>query len=616
MKNMVSITNFSRGAGRLAAAALMAGGLFAQAPQYTINTFAGIGTSGFAGDSSAATAATLHSPLGLAADSSGNIYISDQLNHRIRKVSTSGTITTIAGQDLQGSTGDDGPATSASLNAPSGIAVDSSGNVYVADTRNHKIRKIGTDGKITTFAGDGVAGFIEKNTDGTYVDAKNAEFNYPTGVAVDSSGNVYIADSANHRIRKVGTDGKISTVVGTGVSGYSGDDGMATNATLNHPTSVAVGSGGSLYIADQQNHRIRKVTPDGVIKSIAGTGLPGYSGNGGPAQLASLFYPTGVAVDASGNVYVADMTNNRIRRIAEDGTIQAIAGSGRFGDTGSDEPALNAKLKFPTAVLAGPGGKIYFSDSQNHRVKVLTPVGVPPTSTGTPVISDGGVGLAAEYGSARTIAPGAWIEITGSRLAGESADATQVTIDGQPAVVTEAGAEKLKLQAPFSLSAGDKQVTVATAAGHSEPYTVQVAPAEPGLEARAELRVAEVQFAAAQIGDSEVYALPAGAVEGIESRPVKAGETLVLRGTGFGAVTPYVEAGETAQDGSTLLTPVKFEIGGAEAQVVSAGLAAGKVGVYEFRIVVPDVTESGPAALRVTVDGRESAQALYVAVEK
>ena len=616
MRNLVSITKISRGAGRLAAAALLAGSLAAQAPKYTINSFAGMGTSGFEGDGSDAKAAKLYGPLGLAADSSGNIYIADQLNHRIRKVSASGTITTIAGKDVPGVTGDDGTATDAALHNPSGLAVDSSGNVYIADTTNHKIRKVGTDGKITLFAGDGVAGFVEKNSDDTYVEAKYAEFNYPTGVAVDSSGNVYIADSANHRIRKVGTDLKISTVVGTGVSGYSGDGGAATDAKLNHPTGIAVGSGGSLYIADQQNHRIRKVTPDGVIQTIAGVGLPGYTGNGGPATSAKLFYPTGVSVDASGNVYVADMTNNRIRRIAEDGTIEAIGGSGRFGDTGEDEPGLNAKLKFPTAVLATSGGKVYFSDSQNHRVKVLTPVAEPPTAAGNPVISEGGVGLTAEYGASRTIAPGAWIEIRGSGLAGETAEATRVTIDGQPAVVVEAGAERLKAQAPFSLSAGERQVTVATEAGQSGPYTVQVAAAEPGLEARAELRVEERQFAAARIGDSEVYALPEAAVEGLESRPVKAGETLVVSGTGFGAVTPYVEAGEPARDGSTLLAPVKFEIGGVEAQVVSAGLAPDKVGVYEFRIVVPQQAESGPAALRVSVDGRESGQTLFVAVEK
>lgn len=609
MKTMVSITRFS-----LAAAALAAT-LAAQAPQYTIKSFAGNGTSGFEGDSSAATAAKLYSPLGLAADSSGNIYISDQLNHRIRKVATNGTITTIAGKELQGSTGDDGAATSAALNAPSGVAVDKSGNIYIADTRNHKIRKVATDGKITTFAGDGIAGFVEKNTDGTYVDAKNAQLNFPTGVAVDASGNVYIADSANHRIRKVGTDGKISTVVGTGVAGYAGDDGMATSATLNHPTAVAVGSGGSLYIADQQNHRIRKVTPDGVIKSIAGIGQPGYSGNGGPATLAALFYPTGVAVDDSGNVFVADMTNNRIRRIAEDGTIAAIAGSGKFGDTGVDEPGLNARLKFPTAVLVA-GGKVYFSDSQNHRVKVLTPVAVPPTSTGVPVISDGGVGLAAEYGSSRTIAPGAWIEITGVRLAGEQAEATRVTIDGQPAVVAEAGAERLKAQAPFTLSAGEREVRVSTALGESEPAKVQVAAAEAGLEARAQFRLEGRQYAAARIGDSDVYALPAGAVEGVESRPVKPGETLVIEGTGFGAVTPYVETGERAGEGSTLVAPVRFEIGGVVAQVVSAGLAAGKMGVYQFRIQVPEAVESGPAAIQVTVDGRVSTQTLSVAVEK
>lgn len=623
MKSMVSITNFSREAGRLAmtgrlaaVAALVAGSLLAQAPQYTIKTFAGNGARGFEGDGAAATGAKLSGPLGLAIDNSGNLYIADQFNHRIRKVSTGGTISTIAGKEVPGYTGDDGTATSATLNNPSGLAVDGSGNVYIADTKNNRVRKVATDGKITLFAGDGVAGFVERNSDGTYKEAKYAQLNSPTGLALDSSGNVYIADSLNHRIRKVGTDGKISTVAGTGVAGYTGDDGMATSATLNHPTAVAVGSGGSLYIADQQNHRIRKITPDGVIKSIAGTGLPGYSGNGGPASLAALFYPTGLAVDASGNVYVADMTNNRIRRIAEDGTITAIAGTGKFGDTGEDEPALNARIKFPTAVLAATGGKLYFSDSQNHRVKVLTPASDKPNAAGAPLIAEGGVGLAVEYGAARTIAPGAWIEITGSRLAGDAPAATRVTIDGQPAVVAEAGAERLKAQAPFGLSAGERQVVVATDSGRSEPYTVQVASAEPGLEARADLRVSERQWAAARIGGGAVLALPAGIVEGVETRPARAGETLLLSGTGFGVVTPFVEAGEAAQAGSTLVAPVRFELGGVEAQLVSAGLAEGKVGVYEFRIVVPQLAESGAAALTVTVDGRASGQTLSVAVER
>jgi uncharacterized protein (TIGR03437 family) len=637
MQNGITNMQISSRAGRWAAAGiatlLLAGQLAGQAPpKYSIWTVAGNGAGGFAGDGGAATSAQVYCPIGLAVDSSGNLYLADQLNHRIRKVTPAGTISTIAGKDLQGFTGNDAAATDATLRNPSGVAVDSAGNVYIADSTNHQVRKVGTDGKITAFAGAGVAGFAELDSESKPLDAKNAFLNFPTGVAVDASNNVYIADTLNHRIRKVGTDGKISTVAGTGEAAYAGDGGTAVAAKINHPTGIAVGPGGSLYIADRLNHRVRKVTSDGIIRTLAGVGVAGYSGNGGPATSANLFYPAGVAADNLGNVFITDSTNNRIRRVSEDGSIYVVAGTGKFGDSNDDAPALSAWLKFPTGIVVASAGRVFFSDGQNSKVKELRVMAEPPTATGPPVIAEGGVRTAAAFGAAGAIAPGAWIEIRGESLAAASRewtpgdfdgprapttlDGTRVSIGGQPAVLAAISPERLGAQAPFSLSAGETQVVVSNAAGESAPYAIQVKAAEPGLEALAAFQVSGVQFAAAQVADSSAYALPAGSVEGIETRPARAGETLVLQGTGFGVVSPHVEAGETTRESNQTVLPVRFLLGETPAEVKYAGLAPGKVGVYEFRVVVPALSEGGTLPLKVSVDGMDSGQNLFVAVEK
>jgi sugar lactone lactonase YvrE len=252
-------------------------------------------------------------PFGVAVDLNGNTYITAGNQQRVFKIDPSGILTVVAGAGSYGYNGDGITATTAELDYPTGVAVDSSGNIYIADQENHRIRKVdGTSGLISTVAGTGTAGY---NGDG--ITAITAELYYPEGVAVDSSGNIYIADEGNQRIRKVdGTSGLISTVAGTGTGGYNGDGITAITAELYYPFGVAVNSSGNIYIGDYGNQRIRKVDgTSGLISTVAGTGTYGYNGDGITATTAELGYPIGVAVDSSGNIYIADYQNHRIRKV-------------------------------------------------------------------------------------------------------------------------------------------------------------------------------------------------------------------------------------------------------------------------------------------------------------
>jgi sugar lactone lactonase YvrE len=314
-----------------------------------ITTVAGNGTGWFGGDGGAAVSAELHSPFGVAVDSSGNPYLADTTNNRVRKVGASGTISTLAGNGAPSYSGDNGAAIFAGLNSPTGVAVDNTGNLYIADKINNRIRRVGTSGNITTVAGNGTVGYAG---DGGL--ATSAELYYPTGVAVDSAGNLYIADYDNNRIRKVNTSGIITTVAGNGLAGYNCGNGVATSVGLHNPYGVAVDGGGNLYIADYGNQCIRKVNGAGNIATVAGNGIASYGGDGGPATSAELNYPTGVAVDSAGNLYIADYVNNRVRKVDSFGTITTFAGNGKAGFSGDGGPATGAELYNPTSVAVSP----------------------------------------------------------------------------------------------------------------------------------------------------------------------------------------------------------------------------------------------------------------------
>lgn len=390
--------------------------------------FAGNGLLGSSGDDGPAVNATFNMPCGVAVDDSGAVYISDTFNHRIRKVNLDGTIVTVAGTGESTFGGDNGAAVLAHLNLPLGIDVDTSGNIYFADANNHRIRKINiSDGKISTIAGNGQVGF-----GGEGAAATSALLNFPTGVAVDLTGIVYIADLENERIRRVFTDGKISTVVGTGVAGFSGDDGQATAARLNQPYLLRTDASGNVFIADSINHRVRKFTPaNGIITTVAGNGVAGSTGDGGPPKSAQLRLPSGIGIDQAGGVFIADYGNDRVRRIVPLSAIKEVvsvsaasfsasiglaaeAVAAAFGVDQATGTAVGGTIPLPTSLLGTTVlvkdalgverlSQLFFASA--GQVNFLVPTGTADGSATITVISGAGK---VSIGSTRisTVAPG------------------------------------------------------------------------------------------------------------------------------------------------------------------------------------------------------------------
>jgi uncharacterized protein (TIGR03437 family) len=396
----------------------------------TLTRIAGNMRTGYSGDGGLAVNAPLSGPVGLALDATGNLYVADRANNRLRKISPSGVITTFAGTGTAGFSGDGGPAANAQLSAPSAVALDNTGNLYVADYGNARVRMISTAGTITTVAGGGTLGanpFLGSPGDGG--PATSTALGYLFGLTVDATGNLYIADAEYDSIRKVSPSGIITTVAGNRGPGFGGDGGQALQAELNYPTGVAVDAAGDVYIADSRNNRIRMVKEGGIISTVAGgTGTAlstpydvildasgnlyiaaegndaifkmdtkgntttfagiqfsysGSFGDGGPATAAQLYSPNGVAVDASGNVYIADTTNCRIRKVSSNGTISTVAGNGTCSFSGDGGPATSAELALPVAVAVDAQGNLYIADSYNNRIRMVSPNGTISTVAGS-----------------------------------------------------------------------------------------------------------------------------------------------------------------------------------------------------------------------------------------
>ncbi len=557
--------------------ALCAAGLFATSlcgQQYTISTLAGNGTPGYTGDNGAATQAQVSWPGAIAIDSSGKVYIADGGNHVIRAVSN-GTISTVAGNGKVGYSGDKAAATSAQLNNPTGVAVDSSGNIFIADAGNNVIREV-SNGNITTVAGNNTFGY---SGDGDV--ATKATLSDPVAVAVDSSGNLYIADAGNNVIRKV-SGGNISTLVG----------GASTKGQLHHPDAIALDAAGNLYIADTLGRRILKFAPTAKdVTVIAGNQSIGFGGDNGPATLAALNDPMGVGVDASGNVLIADTFNNRIRRIAPDGTITTIAGTGAypsyFGDGGA---ALKASLFFPHSVTADKSGNIYIGDTLNNAVRLLTPVAAGGGSNA--------VVNAASY--VPQVSPGSLASLFGVNLAASDATASAplprslsgvaVTVNGRPAPILAVTSTQVNFQVPWETEIGTATIEVTVSGLATGSVTVPVLPAAPGIFSDGSGRSA--------IQNSDYTAnSPANAA--------RTGDTVIAYLTGCGSVDASIADGAAAAFGAPIraTSAASATIGGLPAQVSFTGLTPGFVGLVQMNIVVPQGLAPGDYPLVVSIHG-------------
>lgn len=333
------------------------------APDGVMTTIAGTGEPGFGGDGGAATRARLFTPTSVTVDNAGNVYIADRDNHRVRRVSSAGIIFTVAGTGTPGFSGDGGPALTAQLKSPTGVAWAPSGKLYLTDTGNNRVRVINQTGDITSIAGTGTAGY-----NGDEIPATTARLWGPTGIGVEAGESVVIGDSANHRVRRIGTDGVIHTIAGTGTYGFSGDNGPATKARITTPDGIAVDSQGVLF-TDSDINRVRRIGNDGIIHTVAGTGEYGSGGDGGPATQADILRPSGVTSLGDGTFTVFDTLNDRVRHVDAAGIINTIAGVGRFSSTGDGGPATRAILVRPVAVAFGPGNVIYVADSAGNVVR-------------------------------------------------------------------------------------------------------------------------------------------------------------------------------------------------------------------------------------------------------
>ncbi len=339
-------------------------------PTATITTIAGNGAATFAGDGGPATSASLNQPRGkVASGPDGSLYIADTFNQRIRRIAPDGRISTFAGTGVAGYGGDGGPAVNARLYWPHDVAVDAVGNVYIADSNNNRIRRVTPDGIIRTVVGTGRGGY---NGDGIL--ATRAMIHRPKSV-VPTAATLYFSDGDNHRIRAVDlATGVIRTIAGTGVAGFSGDNGPAAAARINQPRALQVAANGDLVFADSRNHRIRWIATDGRIRTVAGTGVAGFSGDGGPATGARLSTPRGVDLaDGDTVVYIADTDNARIRQVdLRTGVITTVVGDGVKRFSGDGGPVLQASLRNPRGVTVDPLGRVLIADTLNHRIRAVT----------------------------------------------------------------------------------------------------------------------------------------------------------------------------------------------------------------------------------------------------
>jgi uncharacterized protein (TIGR03437 family) len=576
---------------RVAPAFLLA--FCAAAQQYTISTIGGNGSSGYVdGPEVGSQFAT---PAATAVDSKGNVYVADSVNHRVRMISN-GTISTVAGTGTAGYSGDAGLATSAELDYPSGVAVDKAGNLYISDMKNQVIRKVNTSGIISTYAGNYSLGFGYGQDN---IPAINAQLYNPAGLTVDAAGNLYIADS-NAGANASTTQGLIRMVnASTGI--ITTAVGLGTSAgLLICPEGVALDASGDIYVSDIELHNVSKYANGVLTLTFAGDGYPGFGGDGGPGADAVLSDPVGVATDSAGNVYIADSVNNRIRKVTPGGIITTIAGTTVYGYSGDGGPALEAQMFSPRGVAVDANGNVYIADTGNDAIRQLTPLspaitagGVTNAASFQPQVSPGALAsvFGTGFGSANYTSAAPYPTSLGAASLGGMG--VSVTVNGQAAPVFFASPGQINFQVPWETAIGPANVTVSVAGGLSNTVSVPVVAAGPGLF---------VSGSSAIVQNYPSYSLNG------PGNPAAAGSYIIAYLTGSGPVSPAPADGVAAPLNSVVraTSPVTATIGGIGATVSFAGLAPGFVGLVQVNLMVPPGLAAGTHPLVVTIDGQAS----------
>lgn len=568
-----------------------------------IQTVAGDGYRQSIGDGAIATGAILRQPGSLAFDTAGNLYIADAGTQRVRQMLPSLVLITLAGTGAgQPAAGDSGVlAATTALSSPAGVAVDPQGNIWIADTGNHRIRRVTLDRSITTVMGTGLAGLGPE-----YQPPAQTPLRSPRGICFDRTGTPYIIDTGNHRVVRVNVSGVVEVAAGNGAQGSAGDGGSSRQAQLNQPGACALDSFGNLYIADTQNHRIRKVTAAGTISTVGGTGQPGFSGDEGPAAASQLQAPQGIAVDDNGNIFIGDTGNHRIRLVTPDGVIHTIAGRDASGFGGDGGTATQAYLNLPAGLVLDGAGTLYFADSGNDRVRALS---MAPAGQQI-ALNLGGVS-AVNAGSLQSgpIAPGELLVLFGAGLGPDTGVAAgfdtaalptrlggvEVRFDGADAPLLYAQAEQIDVQAPYEISAKSSTHVEVWYQGKSvAALDLPVADAAPGL------------FPVAANADGSANSA---------AQPASPGSTISLYVTGEGLTDGTNVTGQGASSSSARpKLPITVSIGGKAADIAGIFESQAVPGMLEVDVKVPQLSV-GSAAVVLSV-GSATAPSIDVQVGK
>ncbi|MEO8593304.1 MAG: hypothetical protein ABI759_08280 [Candidatus Solibacter sp.] len=604
-----------------------------------INTVIGTGAAGASGDGGPGANAQLNTPNGVAVDAAGNVYIADYVNSRIRKLLTSDFTQTIAGCGpppacLDQSEGRLAGATA--IFSPWDVVVDAVGNFYFTDSGLQRVRKVGTNGILTNYAGSGAPGVSSTGFSGDGGPATAAKLNNPVGLAVDAQGNIYVADLNNQRVRKIDTLGIINTIAGSGTvnanlgtpGGFSGDGGPATSARLNAPHGVGVDAAGNVYIADTTNYRIRKVARDGIISTVAGTGeitLPFLNnlGDGGPATRATLI-PWDVKADAAGNLYISDWLGHRIRKVdAATGIITTVAGTGTAGFSGDRGAASSAAINAPTGLTVDSQGNVYFADSLNHRIRKINapPLGPPAIRSTNPVLPAflGNAGFSSNmyveiYGENFSRVSRLWsgADFTGAN-APTSLEGVRVTVNNKPAFIYYVSPGQININVPEDTATGPVPIRIETAQGTSNAISVTRSRLSPTLLTATSFKIGGKQYVVALTPNFTSYIGRPNMIPGVAFVAPKPGDTVSIYALGLGPTNPPTQAGVAAAQNSEVALPLQIKIGGIEASVSFKGLLQGTIGLYQLNVVIPSVV-AGDQTIELTVDGVRNEQNLVIVV--